>query len=173
MAPSTPTPPTAQRATRASNSLPSSVRVRHNSNSDNRSTVSALTAGSPPSVLRTSTATASASSTTAATSTATIIQEDDPSLQAEIEQFLSHEVAGGDGGDSDEEGDELVIHDEAVVKSRDRSSGIELDSFDERGKVKGAVTLMATGGTKKIGEVVICAADDTSATGLVDAKIGN
>ena len=91
MAPSTPTGP---RRTRGSASLPSSVRVRNNSHSDNRSTVSALTAGSPPFVFATMTATASASN-----ATETTVQDDDPSLQAENEQFLSQELEGGDGSD--------------------------------------------------------------------------
>ena len=41
----------------------------------------------------------------------------------------------------------MVIHDKALVKNRDRSSRVKLDASD---KVKGSVTMTATGSTEKL-----------------------
>ena len=98
----------------------------------------------------------------------------DEDLAAAIEKFVSLDLEGGDGGDSDEEGDECVIHMTGMdhTSSSELNEGVELDPEDDRGEVKGLVKLTATGTGDQIGNMII-EEDDSSVVALEGFKIGN
>ena len=136
------------------------MRIANSTSTDSRSTISALTA-TPPSV--------TTGSTTAASTENTATQ--DNAAEAEVQMYLSAENDGRDGGDSDDEGDEVVIHEEGLEEKRkSRREGAVLDPADDRGMVKGLVSLTATGGTQKIGNIIV---DESSVAGLEGAAIGD
>lgn len=83
-------------------------------------------------------------------------EETDEERAAALEQFLSIDNEGGDGSDSDEEGDECIIHINGMDdRSKRASRDVELSPEDDRGEVKGLVKLTATGGGKQIGNIII------------------
>jgi len=83
-------------------------------------------------------------------------EENEEELAAALENFLSIDDEGGDCGDSDEEGDECIIHTTGMdLTSKKGSSDVELSPEDDRGEVKGLVKLTATGSGQQIGNVII------------------
>ena len=91
-----------------------------------------------------------------------------------IENIVSLDQEGGDGGDSDVEGDECVIHSEGMDTSSgiNHSKDVELDDGDERGKVKGLVKLTGYGGTHHIGNVIIEGDSQSSVIALDGCRVG-
>ena len=64
----------------------------------------------------------------------------DEDLAEAIEQFLQIDDEGGDGGDSDEEGDEFIIHTNGVLDDTNRAtSDVEYSPEDDHGEVRGQV----------------------------------
>eukprot|EP00815_Leptocylindrus_aporus_P001787 CAMPEP_0116062820 /NCGR_PEP_ID=MMETSP0322-20121206/8013_1 /TAXON_ID=163516 /ORGANISM="Leptocylindrus danicus var. apora, Strain B651" /LENGTH=115 /DNA_ID=CAMNT_0003548253 /DNA_START=91 /DNA_END=435 /DNA_ORIENTATION=+ len=64
-------------------------------------------------------------------------------LCEEIEKLSLEDMNGGDGGDSDVEGEEVEVHD-FVNKDLDVESSVD---FNEEGNIKAKLKVMRTGGT--------------------------
>jgi hypothetical protein len=77
---------------------------------------------------------------------------------------------GNAGGDSDEEGDECILHSEAIIpQSRTEEEGDVDYSVNDRGDFKGLVQLTDTGTTNVIGSVIL--GEDGSKT--IDVEFGD
>ena len=80
--------------------------------------------------------------------------ETDKDLAAAIEQFLRIDDEGSDGGDSDEEGDEYIIHTNGIENTDQLTSNeVEYSPEDDHGEVRGHMQLTGTGGGLKIGTI--------------------
>ena len=80
--------------------------------------------------------------------------ETDEELAAAIKQFLRIDDEGGDSGNSDEEGDEYIIHANSIENTEQLNSNeVEYSPEDDRGKVRDHVRLTGTGRGLKIGTI--------------------
>ena len=68
---------------------------------------------------------------------------------------MNEEENGGDGGESDVEGDEFDIHHDSLVIDSEESDDkcVEVDDKDKKGRSIGFVDLTAEGSTKVVGKV--------------------
>lgn len=86
-------------------------------------------------------------------------EDGNPSLSLTLDHadstrlMLEEEVNGGDGGDSDVEGEEFELHNEAAVDNY--ADSVQVEDKDLRGMLKGFVKLTATGSTDAIGHLKV------------------
>jgi len=68
---------------------------------------------------------------------------------------MNEEENGGDGGESDVDGDEFDIHHDSLVIDSEESDDkcVEVDDKDKKGRSIGFVDLTAEGSTKVVGKV--------------------
>ena len=83
-----------------------------------------------------------------------------------VNSELEKDHSGGDGGDSDVEGDEVLIHESAVVTGRDDSDDIEPEDFRGKTLGLGIVDLTDSSGTGK--GSILMADGNVSMTQLTD-----
>ena len=77
-------------------------------------------------------------------------------FQQVIKSLINEDQNGGDGGDSDVEGDECEIHQQGVLSHGDTQSDSVMPSDTQLcGSEIGMAKLTATGGTSVIGEILI------------------
>ena len=86
-------------------------------------------------------------------------------LCEEIEKLSLEDMNGGDGGDSDVEGEEVEVHD-FVNKDLDVESSVD---FNEEGNIKAKLKVMRTGGTVQIAELDI---DDSIGSSELNKNTG-
>jgi len=85
-------------------------------------------------------------------------------LCEEIEKLSLEDMNGGDGGDSDVEGEEVEVHD-FVNKDLDVENSVD---FNEEGNIKAKLKVMRTGGTVEIAELDI---DDSIGSSELNIRI--
>ena len=100
------------------------------------------------------------------------IEETDEDLAQAIKQFLRIDDEGGDGGDSDEEGDECLIHTNGVNDTNSDSDKVEYSPEDDLGEVKSHVRWTRTGGGLQIGTINL-ENDESSVVPLDGFTIGD
>ena len=74
---------------------------------------------------------------------------------ATVQKEIEADTNGGDGSDSDEEGEESLAHAEGMIDSDVKRDRIEYADEDKRGETKGFVELTGRGSTKVIGNMII------------------
>ena len=95
----------------------------------------------------------SESSTTAAGDDTTVSSScNNQELVSEIERLNLEDLEGGDGGDSDVEGEEVDVHKFVSNSEKDFGTEDSVEAQDE-GEVKVLLKLMGTGGTQELGEL--------------------
>ena len=84
----------------------------------------------------------------------TAVTLDEEGLLQAIVKLTLMDKEGGDGGDSDEEGEEIECHGGYIFEQNDTDSSVEQAVVPEKeGKVKGLLKITATGTTEFIGEM--------------------
>ena len=73
---------------------------------------------------------------------------------ATVQKEIEADTNGEDKINSDEEGEESLVHAEGMIDSDVKRDRIEYTDEDKRGKIKGFVELTGRGSTKVIGNVI-------------------
>ena len=153
-----------------SRSVISTARTKENdklpSSSSSRASITRLRSNPPRSVTLVVTSPSAASSSTLTRevedegiscqeSSVGKVTEEEEDAKITIHNFIDEEQYGGDGGESDVDGDEFDIHHDSLVTHSEESNDkfVEVDDKDKKGRSIGFVDLTAEGSTKVVGKV--------------------
>ena len=100
----------------------------------------------------------------------TTATQDDVNFNELVANGIEVDANGGNGGASDEEGDECILHSKAIIPPQSITEEDDVDYLvNDRGDFKGLVQFTNTGNSNVIGSIIL--GEDGSKT--IDAEDGD